>query len=678
MARITSGQDFGRDVAQPRRLNESIVPNAAFGSTTALRNEGDALVREGLQQEHAQAMARKQAEREAQQAREAADRAMAGARMGVLSDKLTDLIGEIDEGVQTGAIDKTAATQEWQQRSARVLADGLPEIPETHRENARVGLQGQAERLTSKVGGIVKKRDQADTLAGINGTIEYTQRLARENPDAAKQIMADTLDGLGPHAGLRPDQIAKAKQGWVEGAAYTRAFSAVTAAKMDNKALGVAEKAISANKDLDPQRQAQLLSQIDGYRAANEARAIRAAQRAEIAAAKHEREAVQAFNVLSGWALAGKAANPEASAALIGKLSGTPYAEAYKALAAEVPARAAAAMLPLDQQQQQLDGLIARRNAQGTSEPLEKEITRREEILRSARSEYTSEPLRAGAERGVIDQVRPLDVSSFDGIAAGLGERMEQANIIATRTGRPVSPLLTDEALKIGDMLGALGPTQRSQRIAQLTANLPPGMAQALARQIDGKDRALGLQMAASTDQTSAGRYTSELIARGAQAIKDKSIKEDSAAASGLKAQLAVEVGDSLTGKAREDVIDAARFIYLGQQAEGNSLSVRGAVRLAVGGDIVEHNGKRIPVTAGIDETVLMERLRTLPPAGVLQQAPDGVVHLPGAGPMSVPDFLARLPAAQLEPAGTGRYTVRSGGSLVTNSNARPIIIEVR
>lgn len=663
MARISAGQDFGQQVAQPRRLNETATPRAAFGVTQGLQQEGVRMERQGLQME-----------REAQQAREAADRATAAAHLGVMRDRLGDLVGEIDAGVQDGSVPKTEAAKVWAERSQELLEEGLESIPEAHRGIARIDLDGASKRLASKVGDAVRRRDKADTLAGINTTLEYTQRLARENPAAARQQMAETLDALGPHAGLDANAIAKAKQGWIESTAYTNAFTAVTAAKRDNAALSKVEQGIAANEDLDPQRRAALLAQVDNYRAANEARAIREAQRAEIAAAKREREAGQAWNVLSGWALAGKAANPDAAAGLIAKLEGTPYAAAYKALAAEVPARTAAAMLPLDQQQRQLDALTAQRNAQGTSEALEAEIKRREQVLADARRDYAAEPLRAGAERGVIDAVQPLDVRSLDTMAAGLAGRVEQAQAVATRTGRPVSPLLTDEALQVGTMLNALPPAQRSQRIAQLAEVLPAGMAQALAKQIDGKDRALGLQLAVGTARTTEGRYTSELIARGAQAVKDKAIKEDTAAMTGLRAQLAEVVGDALPGKAREDVIDAARFIYLGMQSEGSADAAR-AVRLAVGGDIIEHNGRRVPVLAGVD---LPQALRTLSPDQVLRQAPDGAVYLPGGRPMAALDFVAALPDAQLEPAGSGRYMVRSGGSLVMNRDARPIVIEVR
>ena len=68
----------------------------------------------------------------------------------------------------------------------------------------------------------------------------------------------------------------------IEGTSYTRAFTAVNAAKTDNKALAVVERGINENPDLDPQRKATLLAQVDGYRASNEARALRQAQHAEI------------------------------------------------------------------------------------------------------------------------------------------------------------------------------------------------------------------------------------------------------------------------------------------------------------------------------------------------------------------------------------------------------------
>ena len=63
-----------------------------------------------------------------------------------------------------------------------------------------------------------------------------------------------------------------------------------------------------------------LLAQVDGYRASNEARALRQAQHAEIVAQRAQRQSDEAFNVLSGWARQGKQADPNAAAAMIARL----------------------------------------------------------------------------------------------------------------------------------------------------------------------------------------------------------------------------------------------------------------------------------------------------------------------------------------------------------------------
>jgi hypothetical protein len=115
-------------------------------------------------------------------------------------------------------------------------------------------------------------------------------------------------------------------------------------------------------------------------------------------------------------------------------------------------------------------------------------------------------------------------------------------------------------------------------------------------------------------------------------------------------------------------------LVYIGQQSAGLSPSPQGAVALALGGPLTEHAGKRIPVPQGIN---LADKLQRYPVQDIAAQAPDGFVYLPGGRPMGVPEFLGALPSAQLEPAGYGRYVVRSGGSLVLNQRREPVVIDV-
>jgi hypothetical protein len=666
VGKITAGQDFGQAIAQPKRLNEVALPGGAFTATSGLMSAGRMMEAEEFAKERDAANAQKQAERDALHAQEKADTARAAARLGVARDRLQDLTVQLDSDIQSGVVPKGEAEKVWMERSTALVQDGVDTIPESHRSTAQESLSAWKERLSSVVQRSVKARNQSDTGADLETTLEHLQRASVSNYDLAKQQSAEAIDSLGPAAGWSPEKISKRKQAFIEGASYTRAFTAVNLAKNDNKALGTVEKQLQGNEDLDPQRKAQLFAQIEGYKANNEARALRAAQHGEIVASRNERESARAYDTLTGWAMAGKMPDPAANAGLIAKLDPM-RAAAYKEMAAQIPAQTAVALKPMDVQRQELDQLRAQA-VKGTSPELEKAIQRREKILSEQEKSYKDEPLRAGAEYGVIDAPAPLDLSSLDGLAQSMAARVEQAKTVQTRTGTAVSPLMSQEASRLGDMLATLPPSQQGQRISQLAGVLPAGMMSALAKQIDPKNRGLSLAMSAGIDKTSEGRTVGELILRGQQVAKDKGIKEDTSAEFGLKATLAKRVDGVVNGPARDAIIDAARFIYLGKQGAGESVSYEGALNLAMGGPIVEHNGTKLPVPAGVDlPTVLSNYPTSRVPA---------TVYLNGQ-PIPGEAAAKALPGAQLEPAGKGKYRVRVGGYLVSDAQRKPVVIDV-
>jgi hypothetical protein len=118
--------------------------------------------------------------------------------------------------------------------------------------------------------------------------------------------------------------------------------------------------------------------------------------------------------------------------------------------------------------------------------------------------------------------------------------------------------------------------------------------------------------------------------------------------------------------------------MYLGLQAENANPDIGQVVRLAAGGPIVEHNGRRIPLAPGLDEGRLVDALKAYPADAIAKQAPAGAVMLPGGQQMPIAEFLAGLPGAKLEPVSPGRYGVRAGAGIVMSPAGRPIIIEVR
>lgn len=431
-----------------------------------------------------------------------------------------------------------------------------------------------------------------------------------------------------------------------------------------------AAKAVADNPILSNLRPEHLHSLVERAtmlsvtrQAALDAERERQARRAEANAERIGREQDRAWLIVSDRLRNGIPTDPSAPELRV--LQGSPYAAEYQARIGEMAARASVAGLPLDQQQARLDQLKAQQ-LKGSNKQLDREIEQSQQILDGAKSAYKAEPLRAGADRGIIATPTPLDVSNLDAAIAGMPARVEQAKMVETRTRQAVSPFLAPEADAIANQLQALGWDERGKRIGQLAAGMTPQQAQAFASQIDPKNRVLALELSAGTSRTDSGKYVAQWIGRGQQFLKDK--PQDGEKASAVRNDIAKAVGESLSGKTREDTIDAAYYAYMGQKDAGLRPSSDGVVSLVLGGPLVEHNGRSIPVPKDID---LPNALRT-----GAYTAPSGPVFVNGRQ-ISEAEFRAMLPDAQLEPAGFGRYTVRAGLGLVLDANRKPVRISV-
>lgn len=664
MARISAGEDFGQAVAQPMRLNETVLPKPISGA--GLSRIGDVLSKQAADE-----MA------EAKHQRDQADKAIAGAQLGVVSDQLNDLVNEFDEDIKTGRVPKTEAAKRWEERSNEVLTAGLESIPEAHRGIAQIGLKGQAQRLSSKIGASVLSKDKDDTLAGMKGILELAQRLSITDPEAGGKMADDAIDNLGPNTKLSATQLGELRQGFKEGTAYTRATAQLLDARGDNKALAALEKEIAANSILDPQRKTELVGRVRTQIAQNNDAALRSAQRAALEQARRNAQAEQAVKALQAIADSGQMVDRLQADEAVRLTAGTPWAGVPEKLVQQASERTGFIAQPLAVQREAQALLLQKGNTpgQGWTDADRKEYDKRQGILKKQEDAYATNPLRAGADYGVIDAVAPVDLSSAAAFAKTAGPRILQAQTISAHTGKPASFLEPQEAAAVGRVLSAMPDSAKGEYIAAMSRLAGPGMMAQLAKQIDPDNRALGLAMQAGAARTTDNRYVMESIFRGARALKEKTVKEDTTATGSAVKKINEVVGESIGGKWREDVVDAARFIYHGHLAEGRSTSYAAAVRLAMGGDMKEHNGKTVPVPVGVDIT---RALAALPPAQVEAQAPDNVVHIPGVGTMSVLDFVARLPSAQLEPvAPVGTYGVRVKGGIVFNSNGDPIVIKV-
>jgi hypothetical protein len=669
MARIPAGEQLGNVTARPQRFDEAVIPGGAYGG--AVGNAVSNIANEARRQQQIE-------QRKAELTQEAADKAQGLQVLTKGRDALADLHDNTASGIMNGQIDKTKAGEEWQVRSKEAITSALEGVPATMRESVQFDLEHQASRFTRGIGKAVEQRDQQDVRSGINDTLEYTQRLYATDPKAAEALANETLKSLGPFSGMDPAQIQKAGQAWKESTRYTKGYSMVNEARRDNASLDKVATQLDSEEfnAMDPQRKAQLMTTIEGYKVANIQKAEAAARHAQAVEERRLHRAESEFNAASSIINTGKVLSDAYVQQVSAAVTGTPYELAFKESLKQAPEHAAFGMQPLAVQERILTQARANLNQNGTDPKTEKQIKQLETIRDQARKDYAEDPILAAQERGIIQSVAPLDTNSMAGLISTIGERTAQASIVQQQVGAPVSPLLKSEAESVGKILNALPVEQRSTAIAQLAMAVGPQQASALGNQMSPKDKGLGIALSLAGDKTTAGRYVSEIVLRGTQAIKDKAVKEDNRALVGVRTAVAAEIGDAYVDQAlRERMIDAAVYAEYGLQAEGNG-DPRNAANLVTGG-IVERAGKKVPLPRGMKPAEFDKRISQVTSVDIAGQLTDGKVYVSGTA-MDPAEFLNGVPTAALIHAGQGKYAVQTGAGIATNGNGRPLIIEVK
>ena len=681
MARIPMG-DFGQLVPQAQRTPTASAAQLDGGRAEATQRLAQVGMNIATERLNEQANAEKQAadklaaeaeqEREKQAAR--AERVSQLTAHANIQTGLADLHDEIGSNLTAGALGKDDARKQWAERSQKVIADQLGALPPDIAPLVNAEMLGLSGRLSNSLEDSIRKRDQQDADAGLLAYKEKMQRFASTDMATAVKQWESVARQSGAQAGWDAKRIEQEVQGFREGVAYTKAFETISAARNDRKGLDRAESLIAQLPDLDPQKRAVLVDRVSAYKLALDQRAELGAQRQARQAEANMRRAEAAFQTFQAMADKGTVLDPKYVDQVISQTAGTPYQAGVRAMAQQAVDNGGLAAQPIAAQQAALDAIKSQIARDGRSPALDKRREQLEKVLNGARGDIEKEGgLRAGLDRGVIDQIAPLDLSAgVAGIAQGLAVRVQQADMVGKSwAGVAVSPLLPEEATALAGTMGRLAPDARSAFVATLAKTVPPKQMAAIARQINDKDRALALAMGMGTASTTAGRYTSELVIKGAQAIKDKTVKIDSETETGTRASAAEYLGDALQGQAREDVLDAAQYINAGLQAEGRD-DIERAVRLAVGGDVIKRNGRKIPIPAGVDEDKFDDALE----AAARRAVGAGPVYI-GTKPMPGAQFLQALPGAQLEPVGSGRYLVRAGGAVVTTDGKKPLILGV-
>ncbi len=662
--RIPMG-NFGNTIAQPQA--QARAPGGdPIGQ--ALGNLA------GAGQQYANAM---------QHAEEQKQRAQAATTAATLTNDLHSMHDEIGRGVNDGSIPAAQAVPEFQKRMGELTAERTKDLSPLQRQVIDAHLIQASGALTRNLEGVAVKRTQDETGASLMDLGEQFQRSAMRDLPGSINQWNQSVDTMGPAAGWNPEQITKAKQQFKEGATYNFANATLEgAAETGNiELVRAARQKIEGpdGEDIDPAKRTALITKAYGYENGILAANQRAADKADREKLARENAAVDSYNKAFDLSSQGRYFSKEFIDELSTATAGTTMEKNAQALVQSQAKVAGFASLTLPQQQAELERMraVGSDPQQGIS-PIERGVEKQFTAIHDASVKaYAENPWQAAQERGVIRDAPVIELGNIQTAQQVIAQRMAQIGQLEVAAGRKVSPLQPEEAETLGRLVHAVPPDQQSSALATITKLVGDGdRLLELARQIDQKDPVLGTAMVVGDLTTTQGRYVSELVIKGARAIKDKSITIDQHRESGWRAAIATEMGDAFQSQeVRQRIIDAAYYVQAGFSAEGSGTDTSRALRLVVG-RIVEHNGSKIPLPRGMDVSDFEKRLGAIRASDLATQAPGGVVYV-GKTAVPLDQFVKSLPSAKLVNVSQGKYNVGAGMGMVINSQGLPITIGV-
>ena len=671
---IPFGSNSGQSV--PNSPGPVSVPRGAFDTSSGITNLGQQAmqINEGNQR----------FELEQQQVQQ---RAQAAVTLAQTTNDMYAAHDEVAQGVASGTISPDQAHAELAQRVAKIKETNLADLSPFQRQivdDNVLHAQGGMER---SLNGVIIKRNQSDTAATIDQCGEQAQRDAtRIGPAAASDKYDALIDFAGPAAGMTPAKQEQAKQKFKETVHlgfYDQAGVTALANKDLTGVTAVLQKVQGPDGDvLDPVQRSVLTHKLFGYQQHLEAQ-NRIAQNQELQQNQlREKIAGEVFEKMQDLTMNGQYMDPDSITRLVTATDGTAWEKDGLALVASQSQIAGFASLPAAQRTAVLERAksAGADPTVGTNPHAAKILSIMERIDSTAATAAKDNPWSAAQKYGVIKDAPVMDATNPASALAVIKQRMTQIPLVENWTGQKISPLQPVESEALTKAIKSLPIDQQASALGEIGKMVgDPERIAMVSKQINDKDGNMGLAMAYTNAQTTEGRTTAELILKGAQALRDKTVKIDGMAESGWRATIAKTIRGAFSDQAMEDkYVDSA---FLIAAANGGS-DIDRAVRLATGG-IIDFNGSKVPMPYGMTadgqssgEKKFKAAISAITPADITAQAPDGMVVL-GNTKMPVDQFVKTLPDARLVHAGQGQYNVRAGNGLVTNAAGQRITLKV-
>ncbi|KVE99261.1 hypothetical protein [Burkholderia vietnamiensis] len=427
------------------------------------------------------------------------------------------------------------------------------------------------------------------------------------------------------------------------------------------------------------------------------ARALIAQQQnaAERDALQRENAAVDLHNQALTLVNEGKQLSPEFTNQLLTSTQGTSVAGAVRELINTAGQRAGFASASLPQQAAMLQQYQTEAATRGTDPDQAAATKQLEQIHTASVAAYKADPWNAALDRGVLQGVPKVDTSSVPNLVSSLTARAQAAGAVEQAAGRRVSLLTPDEAEKTLTAIDALPIDTKAQALNQLgQAFGNAGRIADLAAQWKEKSPAVALALKAGAADvggkpliTTSGAPLSTFILTGAQALKDKTVKIDDAAGTGMRATIANAIGDALPPEQADDAKEAAYFIAAGSAARGgrsqpSSTDVQNAISGATGGISTtggqQINGKPnvVAMPYGWREDDFQNAVKSVTAANIENPGVDSVFA--NGHEIPVADFVKQFASYRLVRVGVrGTYAVSTGSKFVTDKTGAPVTVHL-
>lgn len=678
MAKIPVGNfGFQTPTAAPQNRQQ---PALAFGTGDALQSVANDFTRVAAKLSAEEEHQRKLQEAEAKAAAKEAERVKSITAQATAKNALADLHDELVTGLNDGRYQKADLVKQQTDQSQKIIEQSLKSVSPEHQDLVRASLVDDVGRSQRELRKVVQAKDKQDIHAGIGSYMEQMQRYAGRGEAQRQEAMQNVdafLQAAGPQAGMKPDAIAKAVQGFKEGVTFNWLDRAVTQAQNSGKALAQIAKDIGEDKfpELDPQKRNFLEAKIQRNQQHLMAKA-EVAERRNLSNLERMEKRLSRY-VENGMDI------PATEMEQFQKASkGTVFEGSAQMIVAEQ--KAVSEMLRLSPAQ--MAAKIRDVEASYGKTPSLEQVSHLNKLRRFADNtikQLNESPLDyAVARDGAV--VQPLDLTQpgtwADNLAARTGVLKEQAQ----RTGAAPKGLFPQEAKALASMLHDARPDQQREILGAISKGFGDmGVFKATMQQImpDNPVVANAGIFAARGLETMRDRFTADLILRG-NALLRQDTKTDGKPHAGklvpmpkeeeLHRAFASYEGDAYAGKeqARNVAFQTAKAIYAAKASEegdysGNIVSKRwqDSMRLATG-NIESYRGRNIVMPYGMDYSAFKDGLSARAAAVV------------ASGKVSKDITLNDLRGMPLENAGDGRYVFRVGDGYLAGKDGRPVVID--